>query len=128
MNNLEKAKEIIKTHYDFAQHGIFNCRNFVGDMMDTIYADNGLMIDICYNQEYFEVFGLSNAEFKELEMYYRSLENKNIEEDVSMNEQWKQLKETIIDIRDNNKFEHEDVTLLCRFLTNYMDVLEKENE
>lgn len=42
-----------------------------------------------------------------------------------MNEQWKQLKETIIDIKDNNKFEHEDATLLCQFLINYMDVLEK---
>ena len=43
-----------------------------------------------------------------------------------MNEQWKQLKDTIVDIRDNNEFEHEDVTLMCRFLVNYMDVLEKQ--
>lgn len=43
-----------------------------------------------------------------------------------MNEQWKQLKDTIVDIRDNNEFEHEDVTLMCRFLVNYMEVLEKQ--
>lgn len=43
-----------------------------------------------------------------------------------MNEQWKQLKDAIVDIRDNNEFEHEDVTLMCRFLVNYMEVLEKQ--
>ena len=43
-----------------------------------------------------------------------------------MNEQWKQLKDTIVDIRDSNEFEHEDVTLMCRFLVNYMEVLEKQ--
>lgn len=43
-----------------------------------------------------------------------------------MNEQWKQLKDTIVDIRDNNEFEHGDVTLMCRFLVNYMEVLEKQ--
>lgn len=45
---------------------------------------------------------------------------------TEMSEQWKQLKETIIEIRDNNDFEHEGVTLLCQFLTNYMDILERE--
>lgn len=74
--NLEKAKEIVKEYYSVANCGIFNNRNFVGDTMNTIYADNGLMIDICYSQKYFEVFGLSNAEFKELKTYYHSLEKK----------------------------------------------------
>lgn len=41
-----------------------------------------------------------------------------------MNEQWKQLKETIIEIRDNNKFDHEDVSSICQFLVNYMNILE----
>ena len=45
---------------------------------------------------------------------------------TEMSEQWKQLKETIIEIRDNNEFEREDVTLLCQFLANYMDVLERD--
>lgn len=43
-----------------------------------------------------------------------------------MNEQWKQLKETIIEIRDNNKFVHEDVSSICKFLVNYMNILEKQ--
>ena len=42
-----------------------------------------------------------------------------------MNEQWQQLKETIIEIRDNNKFDHEDVSSICKFLVNYMNVLEE---
>lgn len=43
-----------------------------------------------------------------------------------MNEQWKQLKETIIEIRDNNKFDHEDVSSICQFLVNYMNTLEEQ--
>lgn len=41
-----------------------------------------------------------------------------------MRENWQQLKETITEIRDNNKFEDNGATELCRFLLNYMGVLE----
>lgn len=73
MNNLEKAKEIIKAYYGNAGYGIFNSRNTVGDMMRTIYEGEGLTIDICYHYAYYEVFGLSDAEFEELKKYYYSL-------------------------------------------------------
>lgn len=73
MNKLEKAKEIIKEYYRSADCGIFDCRNIVGDKMETIYEDDGLTIDICYYYSYFEVFGLSDAEFEDLEKYYDSL-------------------------------------------------------
>lgn len=43
-----------------------------------------------------------------------------------MNEQWQELKETIIEMRDNNEFNHEDVTSMCQFLVNYMNTLEKQ--
>jgi len=76
MNNFTKAKEIVKAYYEYADCGIFNSRNIIGDMMETIYENNGLTIDICYDWSYFEVFGLDEAEFKELERYYYSL-NKN---------------------------------------------------
>lgn len=76
MNNLEKAKEIIKEHYSDADCGIFDSRNIVGDMMETIYKGEGLTIDICYHYSYFEVFGLSDAEYEELEQYYYSLKRK----------------------------------------------------
>ncbi len=75
MNKLEKAKEIVKAHYEDACCGIFNSRNIVGDRMSTIYDDDGLTIDICYDYMYFEVFGLSGAEFTELEDYYDSLKD-----------------------------------------------------
>lgn len=74
VNNLEKAKEIIKKYYREADCGIFDSRNIIGDRMITLYKDESLTIDICYNYAYFEVFGLTNKEFKELEKYYDSLE------------------------------------------------------
>ena len=43
-------------------------------------------------------------------------------------DKWKQLKETISEIRDNNEFEKDDVTTLCGFLLNYMGVLENETD
>jgi len=76
MNNLEQAKRIVKAYYEYADCGIFNSRNTMEDMMTTVYEDEGLTIDICYDWSYFEVFGLDEAEFKELERYYYSL-NKN---------------------------------------------------
>jgi hypothetical protein len=74
MNNLDKAKEVIKEYYRFADCGIFNTRNLFGDPMTTVYEGNDLTIDVCYHYSYFEVFGLNDAEFKELENYYNSLE------------------------------------------------------
>ncbi len=78
-NNLEKAKEIVKKNYKDADCGIFNSRNDVGDVMMTIYEDERLTIDICYNYAYFEVFGLTNEEFKELRKYYDSLKDREDE-------------------------------------------------
>ena len=74
MNKLERAKEIIKEYYDMANCGIFDTRNIFGDRMTTIYEDDELVVDICYGYSYFEVFGLSDEEFNELEKYYSSLE------------------------------------------------------
>lgn len=73
MSKLEKAKKVIKENISDANCGIFNCRNFVGDLMTNIYDEDGLCIDICYGYAYFEVFGLSVDEFAELETYYDEL-------------------------------------------------------
>lgn len=78
-NNLEKAKEIVKKNYKDADCGIFESRNVLGDRMMTIYKNESLTIDICYNYAYFEVFGLTNEEFKELEKYYDSLKDREDE-------------------------------------------------
>ena len=41
--------------------------------MENIYESEDLIIDICYGYAYFEVFGLTDEEFDELENYYESL-------------------------------------------------------
>lgn len=73
MNKLEKAKQIIRENLYDAKYGIFDSRNILGDPMTNIYNENGLIIDVCYYYAYFEVFGLTDEEFKELEKYYNKL-------------------------------------------------------
>ena len=75
MNKLDIAKQIIKENYKNADYGIFNTPNIMGDPMTTIYRGNELTIDICYDYAYFEVFGLSNNEFNELEKFYNTLDS-----------------------------------------------------
>ena len=41
--------------------------------MQSLYDDGELQIDICYHYSYFEVFGLSYEEFRELELFYNEL-------------------------------------------------------
>ena len=74
ISNLEKAKEVVKAYYRYARCGIFDSQNIAGDETRTIFEGKGLTIDICFNWSYFEVFGLNDAEFEELEEYYYSLE------------------------------------------------------
>lgn len=84
MNKLEKAKEIIKANFECGDAGLFDERNWAGDPMTTIYDGDGLTIDICYYYGYFEVFGLSDEEFSELDEYYESLcMNRWVENDKS---------------------------------------------
>ena len=41
-------------------------------------------------------------------------------------DKWKQLRETVSEIRDNNEFEGNGATEICKFLLNYMEILENE--
>ena len=70
---VKKVKEVIKKHISSARCGIFDCRNIVGDHMTSIYDDGDVQIDICYGWDYFEVFGLTDEEFNEVEKYYEKL-------------------------------------------------------
>lgn len=70
LTKLDIAKIIISERISSADLGIFNSRNIVGDPMTTVYRGNQLIIDICYPHAYFEVFGLSEKEFEELEAFY----------------------------------------------------------
>lgn len=69
-SNFDVAKEIIDKYFGIADCGLFDSRNTVGDPMTTVYDANGLVVDICYRYSYFEVFGLSAEEFKQLEKHY----------------------------------------------------------
>ncbi len=71
MNKLDMAKRIIKAHIKDAECGIYDVRNWIGDPMETIYENEGLQIDICYEREYFEVFGLTDKEFQKLKSFYK---------------------------------------------------------
>lgn len=73
MTRLDKAKNLIEMHLKKAKCGLYDSRNTEGDEMTTVYKDRELQIDICYFYEYFEVFGLSNSEFRELKRYYNDL-------------------------------------------------------
>ena len=73
MTTLEIAKLVIKEYFDKADAGLFNTRNMADDRMINIYCGERLKIDICYDWGYFEVFGLTSEEFKELLKYYEGL-------------------------------------------------------
>ena len=72
LERLERAKKVIDEHYNEAVCGLFFTRNFAGDYMETVYADNEITVDICRGYEYFEVFGLTEIEQKELSKYYKA--------------------------------------------------------
>ena len=78
MSKLDIAKDIIKEFYFLADCGIYDTRNIVGDRMTTIYGDNELTIDICYDYSYFEVFGLSKTDFNELKKFYNALDKEEV--------------------------------------------------
>lgn len=70
MSNVDKVKQVILDNIDCGDCGLFDCRNWVGDPMETIYSDDEVTVDICYGWAYFEVFGLSKDEFEELHDWY----------------------------------------------------------
>lgn len=73
---VEKAKAVIADNIEDALYGIFDCRNIVGDPMETIYDEAGVRIELCRNYGYFEVFGLTDEEFSEVESFYADLISK----------------------------------------------------
>lgn len=73
MSELEEVKKIIKENYSDAECGLFFSRNILGDSMSNIYCKNGISVDICYDYEYFEVFGLDPVQELELIEFYASL-------------------------------------------------------
>ena len=75
-NDMEKVKAVISNNIEDALYRIFDCCNICGDPMETIYDEGGIRIDLCRNWRYFEVFGLTNEEFAEVESFYEDLVSK----------------------------------------------------
>ena len=76
-DEIVNLKKIIKLFYNSKfKGGLFNTRNVVGDEMTNLYKSKNMQLDICFDFEYFEVFGLNDEEFKDLQNYYSSLESK----------------------------------------------------
>ena len=74
---IANLKKIIKLFYNpKSKGGLYNSRNVVGDRMTNIYISKNMQLDICYEYDYFEVFGLTDEEFKDLQNYYSNLESK----------------------------------------------------
>ena len=73
ISRMDKVKNVIRNNYINAICGLFFNRNWAGDHMSTIWEEDGVTIDICYNYEYFEVFGLTEEEENELLAFYNSL-------------------------------------------------------
>jgi phosphorylcholine metabolism protein LicD len=71
MDRLSKVKKFIQeTYYDewtgYYTIQLFDSRNTVGDIMETVYEEDGITIDFCPRHYYLEVFGLTNEEYLEL--------------------------------------------------------------
>lgn len=72
-NRVAEIKDVIRTYYSQARCGCFFCHNHAGNTLQTVYNSNGIQVDVCYGWEYFEIFGLNEAEEKEVEDYYYTL-------------------------------------------------------
>lgn len=66
-DKLEKLWDFLEDFFkEYDRMPAYNCRNIAGDDMETIYEEDGITVDWCYNFSYIEVFGLTDAEFDEL--------------------------------------------------------------
>lgn len=70
---INKVKEAIRRTYKTADCGIYFTSNLVGDEMNTIFNQNGVIVQICPMYSYYEVFGLTDKEEKEIEAFYDKL-------------------------------------------------------
>lgn len=71
MDRLSKVKKFIQeTYYDEWNKEytiqLFDSRNTVGDIMETVYEEDGITIDFCPRYYYLEIFGLSDEEYLDL--------------------------------------------------------------
>ena len=68
MERTERVKKLVKwvEENNFKGMQTFDCRNIVGDRMETVYEAGGITVDYCEGWEYLEIFGLTDEEYKSL--------------------------------------------------------------
>ena len=71
MNKIDKLKKFLNEEFK-EKIQAFNSRNLVGDQMYTIYDEDGITVDMCYEWSYIEIFGLTQQQFEDL------LEDENV--------------------------------------------------
>ena len=79
MNKINKLKRFLQENYPNIQ--AFDTRNIVGDSMETVYDEDGIIVDYCPDYEYIEIFGLTDVEFEDLIDNYGRLKKFNIGEE-----------------------------------------------
>ena len=62
---IEKVRKFIGEK-NLCETQTFRTRNTVGDLMETIYASDGIIIDFCEGWDYLEIFGLTDEEYRSL--------------------------------------------------------------
>jgi hypothetical protein len=65
------VKELIIENFWRADCGLFDEPNIVGDEMTTVYKGEYFELLICLWHRYFEIFGMTEEEFAELEKRYK---------------------------------------------------------
>ena len=71
MNKIDKLKKFLNEEFK-EKILAYNSRNLVGDRIYTIYDEDGITVDMCYEWNYIEIFGLTQQQFKDL------LEDENV--------------------------------------------------
>ena len=68
MKQTERVEKLVKwvEENNFKGMQTFDCRNTVGDSMETVYEADGITVDYCEGWEYFEIFGLTDEEYESL--------------------------------------------------------------
>lgn len=64
---VKKAIDFLKSCGATMYDGIYDTRNIAGDLMETIYNQDGIVIDDALEWGYIEVFGTTPEEFKDIE-------------------------------------------------------------
>lgn len=73
MTLLEEIKAVLLANIADALFGICNEHRSIGDDTYRLFERGGVIVNICHTYEYFEVLGLSDDAFDEIEEYYDAI-------------------------------------------------------